>query len=115
MVTDTAPLRYPHYHKPSDTTEKLRYDFLNGVVQGIESVLCEMVVCWSEHRSCFTDSCRQGPDGYEIRRHDFASMIKDGCAIRMGDEKEPAWIEIRTGKSGHKLCSCPGPTGRIAK
>jgi len=44
MVTDTAPLRYPHYHKPSDTTEKLRYNFLNGVVQGIEGVLCDMVV-----------------------------------------------------------------------
>jgi Zn-dependent M28 family amino/carboxypeptidase len=26
MVTDTAPLRYPHYHKSTDTPEKLRYD-----------------------------------------------------------------------------------------
>jgi hypothetical protein len=28
MVTDTAPLRYPFYHTPEDTPEKLRYDFL---------------------------------------------------------------------------------------
>jgi Zn-dependent M28 family amino/carboxypeptidase len=44
MVTDTAPLRYPHYHKPTDTAEKLRYDFLNKVVQGVEGLLRDMVV-----------------------------------------------------------------------
>ncbi len=39
MLTDTAPLRYPHYHKHSDTPDKLRYDFLKGVVDGVtESV-----------------------------------------------------------------------------
>jgi len=43
MVTDTAPLRYPHYHKATDTPEKLRYDFLSGVVQGVEGVLFTMV------------------------------------------------------------------------
>ncbi len=37
MVTDTAPFRYPHYHKPSDTPDKLRYDFLNGVVEGLKA------------------------------------------------------------------------------
>ncbi len=42
MVTDTAPLRYPHYHKPSDTPGKLHYDFLTGVVQGMRGVLFDM-------------------------------------------------------------------------
>jgi Peptidase family M28 len=44
MVTDTAPLRYPHYHKPTDMPENLCYDFLNGVVEGVEGFLCDMVV-----------------------------------------------------------------------
>lgn len=44
MVTDTAPLRYPHYHKPTDTTDKLRYDFLNRVVEGVEGLLFDMSI-----------------------------------------------------------------------
>jgi Zn-dependent M28 family amino/carboxypeptidase len=43
MITDTAPLRYPHYHKPDDTPEKLRYDFLNGVVEGLEVTVADLV------------------------------------------------------------------------
>jgi Zn-dependent M28 family amino/carboxypeptidase len=43
MVTDTAPLRYPHYHKPTDTPDKLRYDFLNGIVRGVQGVLFSLV------------------------------------------------------------------------
>jgi len=35
MVTDTAFLRNPHYHKPSDTLETLDQDFLTGVCQGL--------------------------------------------------------------------------------
>jgi Zn-dependent M28 family amino/carboxypeptidase len=42
MLTDTAPLRYPHYHKPTDTPDKLHYDFLTGVVQGMRGVLLDM-------------------------------------------------------------------------
>lgn len=36
MVTDTANLRNPHYHKPSDRMETLDLDFLTGVYQGLE-------------------------------------------------------------------------------
>jgi Zn-dependent M28 family amino/carboxypeptidase len=36
MVTDTAMLRNPHYHKPSDTIETLDLDFLTGVCSGLE-------------------------------------------------------------------------------
>lgn len=43
MITDTAPLRYPHYHKPSDTPDKLRYDFLNGVVEGLKASVWDLV------------------------------------------------------------------------
>jgi Zn-dependent M28 family amino/carboxypeptidase len=36
MVTDTANMRNPHYHKPSDTVATLNLDFLTGVCQGLE-------------------------------------------------------------------------------
>ncbi|MFS8776435.1 M28 family peptidase [Synechococcus sp. W65.1] len=35
MVTDTAFLRNPHYHKLSDTLETLDLDFLSGVCRGL--------------------------------------------------------------------------------
>ncbi|MDJ0717362.1 MAG: M20/M25/M40 family metallo-hydrolase [Prochloraceae cyanobacterium] len=35
MVTDTAFLRNPYYHKPSDTIETLDLDFLTGVGRGL--------------------------------------------------------------------------------
>lgn len=35
MVTDTADLRNPHYHKESDRLETLDLDFLTGVCQGL--------------------------------------------------------------------------------
>lgn len=35
MVTDTANLRNPHYHKPSDTIETIDLDFLTNVCQGL--------------------------------------------------------------------------------
>ena len=38
MVTDTALFRYPYYHSPSDTHEKLDYDRMARVVNGLERV-----------------------------------------------------------------------------
>jgi Zn-dependent M28 family amino/carboxypeptidase len=35
MITDTAFLRNPHYHQPSDTAESLNYHFLAEVVKGL--------------------------------------------------------------------------------
>ena len=35
MLTDTAPYRYPHYHRPTDTSDKLNYDALARVVCGL--------------------------------------------------------------------------------
>jgi hypothetical protein len=43
MVTDTAPLRYPHYHKPDDMPDKLRYDFLDGVVEGLQGAVADLL------------------------------------------------------------------------
>ena len=43
MVTDTAPLRYPYYHKPEDTPDKLDYEFLGGVVAGLRGVVSDLV------------------------------------------------------------------------
>lgn len=39
MVTDTAMLRNPHYHKASDTIETLNLDFLTGVCQSLTVAL----------------------------------------------------------------------------
>jgi len=36
MITDTALYRYPHYHLPSDTPDKLDYERLARVVTGLE-------------------------------------------------------------------------------
>ena len=38
MVTDTALFRYPYYHSPEDTPEKLDYDRMARVVTGLERV-----------------------------------------------------------------------------
>ena len=42
MITDTAPFRYPHYHQPSDTPDKLDYDRLAIVTAGLEAVISEL-------------------------------------------------------------------------
>lgn len=42
MVTDTAYNRYPHYHLPSDTPEKLDYERLARVTLGLRGVLREL-------------------------------------------------------------------------
>lgn len=39
MVTDTAPYRYPHYHKATDTMDRLDLDHLVKVVSGLEQVV----------------------------------------------------------------------------
>jgi hypothetical protein len=46
MVTDTALFRYPHYHSPADTPEKVDYERLARVVSGMEQV----VRAWSLQR-----------------------------------------------------------------
>ena len=39
MITDTALFRYPHYHQPSDTPDKVDTEKLARVVKGIERVI----------------------------------------------------------------------------
>jgi Zn-dependent M28 family amino/carboxypeptidase len=39
MITDTALFRYPHYHQPTDTPDKVDMDKLARVVKGIERVI----------------------------------------------------------------------------
>lgn len=43
MITDTALFRYPHYHKATDTPDKIDYDRLSRVTKGIERMLREVV------------------------------------------------------------------------
>jgi Zn-dependent M28 family amino/carboxypeptidase len=42
MVTDTAFNRYPHYHLPSDTPDKLDYERMARVALGLAEVLKEL-------------------------------------------------------------------------
>lgn len=42
MVTDTAFCRYPHYHKPQDTADKVNYEKLALVTQGLIHVVAEL-------------------------------------------------------------------------
>jgi hypothetical protein len=39
MVTDTAPFRYPHYHLPTDTPDRVDYERLARVARGIAAVV----------------------------------------------------------------------------
>lgn len=42
MVTDTAPFRYPHYHQPGDTPDKVDFERCARVVEGLEQVLRDL-------------------------------------------------------------------------
>jgi len=42
MVTDTALYRYPHYHSPQDTPDKVDYDKMVYVVRGLEQMLRDL-------------------------------------------------------------------------
>lgn len=42
MVTDTALFRYLHYHEPTDTAERLHYDKLARVVDGLAHVVADL-------------------------------------------------------------------------
>jgi Zn-dependent M28 family amino/carboxypeptidase len=42
MVTDTAPFRYPHYHRDTDTPDRIDYERTARVVDGLEAVIAEL-------------------------------------------------------------------------
>lgn len=42
MITDTAHLRYPHYHEAEDTPDKVDYDALARVTSGITEVILNL-------------------------------------------------------------------------
>jgi len=43
MVTDTAPFRYPHYHKTTDTPDKVNFKEYSKVIDGLVPVIEELV------------------------------------------------------------------------
>jgi len=43
MVTDTAPYRYPYYHTPEDTVDKVDFERTARVVRGLQSVIAAML------------------------------------------------------------------------
>jgi Zn-dependent M28 family amino/carboxypeptidase len=50
MVTDTALFRYPHYHLPSDTPDKVDVEKLARIVKGLERVIREFALTPSRRR-----------------------------------------------------------------
>ena len=42
MVTDTAPFRYPYYHTRQDTPDKLDFDRMARVVDGLRGVVADL-------------------------------------------------------------------------
>ncbi|MGH6635075.1 MAG: M20/M25/M40 family metallo-hydrolase [Gammaproteobacteria bacterium] len=42
MVTDTVPFRNPNYHRPSDTPDTLRYDYMSIVVHGLAKTIADL-------------------------------------------------------------------------
>ncbi|HKS64315.1 MAG TPA: M20/M25/M40 family metallo-hydrolase [Xanthobacteraceae bacterium] len=42
MITDTATFRYPHYHEPTDTPDKVDTEKLARIVKGIERVVRDL-------------------------------------------------------------------------
>ena len=43
MVTDTALFRYPHYHEPTDTPDKVDVESLARIAKGMERVVRDLV------------------------------------------------------------------------
>jgi len=41
MATDTAPLRYRHYHSVEDTPDKIDFEWLTRVANAIIAVVAE--------------------------------------------------------------------------
>jgi hypothetical protein len=44
MATDTAPYRYPYYHTTQDTPDKINYEVLAHVTEGLQYVVAELAV-----------------------------------------------------------------------
>jgi hypothetical protein len=42
MLTDTAPFRYPHYHRPTDTPDKVNVDMLARIVLALQGTILEL-------------------------------------------------------------------------
>lgn len=51
MVTDTAPFRYPHYHKSTDTPDKINYPEMAKVIAGLNFVIEDLVTVSSREKN----------------------------------------------------------------
>ncbi|MCH7516576.1 MAG: M28 family peptidase [Bacteroidetes bacterium] len=49
MITDTALFRYPYYHSALDTPDRICYDHLTHVVEGLKLVLVDLVGVGNKH------------------------------------------------------------------
>jgi len=48
MITDTAPFRYPYYHSAEDTPDKIDYESMTRVVNGVEKMIVDLVEAKSD-------------------------------------------------------------------
>jgi hypothetical protein len=48
MVTDTALFRYPYYHSPYDTPDKLDYERMARLVAGLEKTINDLAEAQQE-------------------------------------------------------------------
>jgi Zn-dependent M28 family amino/carboxypeptidase len=48
MITDTAFYRYPHYHTPGDTPDRLDYKALARIVDGLAATVAGLAACEME-------------------------------------------------------------------
>lgn len=55
MVTDTAPYRYPWYHAPQDTPDKLDYRRFTYVVFGLRGLMFDLATVGTDEVSSLTD------------------------------------------------------------
>ncbi len=49
MITDTAPYRYPHYHKRQDTPDKINYEKMTRVIMGVQKMLEGLAIAFQKN------------------------------------------------------------------
>lgn len=88
MITDTAPFRYPYYHEPEDTPDKISYDHLTRVVSGLEHViadLAELTPAVDKNIQVAQPESPAGPVSFKPK--DFAEISCQAVPIGLSSEK----------------------------
>lgn len=76
MITDTAPLRYSHYHRATDTADKICYASLRDVVEALQDLALQAAV----QSAPLT---RSSQPGSAVNRSRWKSPIYAGLVLSM--------------------------------